>query len=119
MTDLSADLRDAFLQGPRRVNPGANMVGIAYTLRYIPSREDIDVLDSFADRGNAQRKGVEECPAGAVFVIDSRQDASAASAGCILAAAPGSSPTGAFATRPTSPGSTCPPIMSAPARRPT
>ena len=79
-------LRNIFLQGLHRLRPGANMVGMAYTLRYIPAREDLDHLDSFADRTNAQRKGVEECPAGAVFVIDSRGDASAASAGCILAA---------------------------------
>ncbi len=62
------------------------MVGPAFTLRYIPAREDLDVLASFEDRSHAQRKGVEECPHGAVFVIDSRGDASAASAGCILAA---------------------------------
>ena len=61
------------------------MVGLAYTLRYIPAREDLDILESFGDRQNAQRKGVEECPAGAVFVINSRGDATAASAGCILA----------------------------------
>lgn len=78
--------RNVFLQGLYRLNPGSNMVGEAYTLRYIPAREDLDVLESFADRSNAQRKGVEECPEGAVFVIDSRGDASAASAGCILAA---------------------------------
>ncbi|GAW36377.1 4-hydroxy-4-methyl-2-oxoglutarate aldolase [Roseovarius sp. A-2] len=77
--------RNVFIQGPQRMNPGPNMVGPAYTLRYIPAREDLDVLDSFADRENPQRKGVEECPVGAVFVIDSRQDSSAASAGCILA----------------------------------
>lgn len=78
-------LKNIFLQGLYRLSPGKNMVGPAYTLRYIPAREDLDNLDSFADRGNAQRKGVEECPAGAVFVIDSRGDATAASAGCILA----------------------------------
>lgn len=76
--------RNIFIQGPQRMNPGPNMVGEAYTLRYIPAREDLDGLDSFADRENPQRKGVEECPKGAVFVIDSRQDATAASAGCIL-----------------------------------
>ncbi len=76
--------RNVFIQGPQRLNPGKNMVGYAYTLRYIPSREDLDILDSFANRENPQRKGVEECPAGAVFMIDSRQDATAASAGCIL-----------------------------------
>ncbi|QKV17031.1 ribonuclease activity regulator RraA [Oricola thermophila] len=78
-------LRNVFLQGPRRVAPGRNMVGFAYTLRYIPAREDLDVLESFADRNNLQRRGVEECPAGAVFVIDARGDATAASAGAILA----------------------------------
>lgn len=77
--------RNIYIQGPQRLNPGVNMVGLAHTLRYIPSREDLDGLESFADRENPQRKGVEECPNGAVFVIDSRQDASAASAGCILA----------------------------------
>lgn len=79
-------LRNIFLQGVQRLSQGSNMVGAAYTLRYIPAREDLDHLGSFADKTNAQRKGVEECPVGAVFVIDSRGDASAASAGCILAA---------------------------------
>lgn len=77
-------LRNVFIQGPVRMNPGPNMVGPAYTLRYIPAREDLDYLETFADPENPQRKGVEECPKGAVFVIDSRQDATAASAGCIL-----------------------------------
>jgi regulator of RNase E activity RraA len=38
----------------------------------------------FQDRAHPQRKAVEECPPGAVFVIDSRKDARAASAGSIL-----------------------------------
>lgn len=54
--------RNVFIQGPYRMNPGSNMVGPAYTLRYIPAREDLDGLESFADRANPQRKGVEECP---------------------------------------------------------
>lgn len=74
-----------FLQGLQRLRPGPNMVGPAYTLRYIPSRPDLDTLDSFRDRTNPQRQGVEECPRGAVFVVDSRGDASAASLGGILA----------------------------------
>jgi len=78
-------LKNVFLQGLTRLRSGRNMVGPAFTLRYIPAREDLDTLDSFADRSNAQRKGVEECPSGAVFMIDARGDASAASAGCILA----------------------------------
>lgn len=78
-------LKNCFIQGPQRMNPGRNMVGPAYTLRYIPAREDLDIIESFGDRENPQRKGVEECPAGAVFAVDSRGDATAASAGAILA----------------------------------
>jgi regulator of RNase E activity RraA len=60
------------------------MVGEAYTLRYIPAREDLNPITVFQDRSHPQRKAVEECPPGAVLVIDSRQDARAASAGGIL-----------------------------------
>lgn len=77
--------RNQFLQGPQLINKNApRMVGPAYTLRYIPSREDLDELSVFKDRTHPQRKGVEECPEGAVFVIDSRGDPRAASAGGIL-----------------------------------
>ena len=48
------------------------MVGPAYTLRYIPAREDLDHLGVFEDRSHPQRKGVEDIPPGHVFVIDSR-----------------------------------------------
>ena len=76
--------RNTFIQGIHRINPGRSMVGPAYTMRYIPAREDLDHLGVFEDRSHPQRKGVEECPAGAVFVIDSRRNFSAASAGGIL-----------------------------------
>lgn len=82
-------LRNQFIQGVRPVRSGGetalpNMVGPAFTLRYIPAREDLNPLAVFQDRAHPQRKAVEECPAGAVFVIDSRKDARAASAGGIL-----------------------------------
>ncbi|MFZ4651536.1 MAG: ribonuclease activity regulator RraA [Rubrivivax sp.] len=78
-------LRNQFIQDVRPLNPGlTNMVGEAYTLRYIPAREDLNPISVFTDRAHPQRKAVEECPAGAVFVIDSRKDARAASAGSIL-----------------------------------
>src|SRR6516165_5800147 len=60
------------------------MVGEAFTLRYMPAREDLNKLDVFRDRAHPQRKAVEECPPGAVLVMDSRKDARAASAGGIL-----------------------------------
>lgn len=84
---LKRGLRNAFMQGPRRINPGGSqMVGEAFTLRYIPAREDLDTLDVFKDPAHPQRRGIESCPPGHVFVIDSRGDPRAASAGSILVA---------------------------------
>lgn len=78
-------LRHQFVQDVRPLNPGLpNMVGEAFTLRYIPAREDLNPLSVFQDRAHPQRKAVEDCPPGAVLVIDSRGDARAASAGAIL-----------------------------------
>ncbi len=80
-------LRCQFIQDVRPLNANLpNMVGPAYTLRYIPAREDLNPLSVFQDREHPQRKAVEECPVGAVLVIDSRKDARAASAGSILVA---------------------------------
>jgi regulator of RNase E activity RraA len=78
-------LRNQFIQDVRPLNATLpNMVGDAFTLRYIPAREDLNPLSAFQNRAHPQRKAVEECPPGAVFVIDSRKDARAASAGSIL-----------------------------------
>src|SRR6202030_3564514 len=60
------------------------LVGEAFTLRYMPAREDLNTIDVFRDRSHPQRKAIEECPPGAVLVMDSRKDARAASAGAIL-----------------------------------
>jgi len=77
--------RNVFLQDVGLLNPSApRMVGEAYTLRYIPAREDLDHLGVFEDRSHPQRKAVEEIPPGHVMVIDSRKDRRAASAGNIL-----------------------------------
>jgi len=78
-------LRNQFVQDVRPLNPDAGpMVGGAYTLRYIPAREDLNPITVFRDRTHPQRRAIEECPVGAVLVIDSRKDARAASAGSIL-----------------------------------
>ena len=78
-------LRNQFIQDVRPLNPNLpNMVGEAFTLRYIPAREDLNPISVFLDRNHPQRKAVEDCPPGAVLVIDSRKDARAASAGAIL-----------------------------------
>ncbi len=78
-------LRNQMIQDVRPINPKLpNMVGPAYTLRYIPAREDLNPITVFNDRNHPQRKAIEECPPGHVFVIDSRKDPRAASAGGIL-----------------------------------
>ena len=77
--------RSQYVQDVRPLGfKGDVMVGEAFTLRYMPAREDLNTLSVFRDRSHPQRKAVEECPPGAVFVIDSRKDARAASAGGIL-----------------------------------
>jgi regulator of RNase E activity RraA len=78
-------LSHQFIQNVRPLNSSLpNMVGEAYTLRYMPAREDRNPISVFLNREHPQRKAVEECPPGAVMVIDSRKDARAASAGGIL-----------------------------------
>lgn len=78
-------LRNQFIQGVVPVAPKAErMVGQAFTLRYIPAREDRNPLEVFRNEDHPQRVAVETCPAGHVLVMDGRQDASAATAGSIL-----------------------------------
>lgn len=78
-------LRNQFIQDVRPLNPAAGtMVGEAFTLRYIPAREDLNPITVFQNPNHPQRQAIEQCPPGAVLVIDSRKDARAASAGSIL-----------------------------------
>ena len=78
-------LRNQFIQDVHPLNDRLpNMVGEAFTLRYIPAREDLNPLSVFLDRQHPQRVAVEQCPPGSVMVFDSRKDARAASAGGIL-----------------------------------
>jgi regulator of RNase E activity RraA len=80
-------LRNQFIQDVHPLNPErGNMVGEAFTLRYIPAREDLNPITVFQDPAHPQRQAIEQCPPGAVLVIDSRKDARAASAGSILVA---------------------------------
>ncbi|WP_419897302.1 ribonuclease activity regulator RraA [Roseomonas sp. USHLN139] len=77
--------RNQMVQGVRPLRERSeSMVGEAFTLRYMPAREDLNNLSVFRDRAHPQRKAVEDCPPGAVLVMDSRKDARAASAGGIL-----------------------------------
>ena len=78
--------RNVFLQGISALGKleDGNLVGPAFTLRNIPSREDLDVLEVFLDPENPQRKAIETAPPGSVLVQDCRGDKTVASSGSIL-----------------------------------
>lgn len=82
---FSLGLRNTFLFGIRPLDPEyARFVGEAFTLRYIPAREDLDVLDAFKDPAHPQRLAIESVGPGQVLVMDCRGQGRAASAGHIL-----------------------------------
>jgi regulator of RNase E activity RraA len=77
--------RNRFLYGLAPLNPShARFVGSAFTLRYIPAREDLDVVSAFEDPAHPQRAAIEAVMPGEVLVMDSRGDGRAATAGDIL-----------------------------------
>jgi len=78
-------LWNTFMHGLKPLKPGMRMAGPAFTMRYIPAREDIDrtgVVDNLTD---IQRVGIEQISAGEVLVIDARGDTRAGTLGSILA----------------------------------
>lgn len=78
-------LRNQFIQGSFQVaRKPENMVGQAFTLRYIPAREDRNPITVFRNPDHKQRVAIETCPPGWVLVMDARKDARAATAGSIL-----------------------------------
>ncbi len=79
-------LRNQYIQDVHPLGAAGPMVGEAFTLRYIPAREDLNGIEVFQNPEHPQRAAVEACPPGAVMVIDCRKDPRAASAGSILVA---------------------------------
>lgn len=81
-------IRQCFLRGLSPLNPScARFAGEAYTMRLIPSREDVDTYDSLLSEdpaANLQWYAVENIRRGQVMVVDSRGDGSGASGGDIL-----------------------------------
>ena len=80
--------RQPALVGLRPLNKHiAPFAGRAYTMRFIPAREDIDTYGTMTTKpnyDNLQWQGVEQVQPGDVLVIDSQNDPRAASAGNIL-----------------------------------
>ena len=79
-------LRNVAIRGVRPLNAGLPpMVGPAFTLRYVPAREDLDAYGSGGDPANIQRQAIEVAPAGHVFIVDCRGATDIAGIGSILA----------------------------------
>jgi len=77
-------LWNTFMRDVAPLKPGMKMAGPAYTMRYIPAREDVDRIpvDNLTD---IQRIGIEQISEGDVLVIDARGDNTAGTLGSILA----------------------------------
>lgn len=85
---LSAQLRrrgldDVFIEGPRPIVPGSKIVGTARTLRFVPSREDLQA--SHGGGYNAQKRVFDTVLPGEVIVIEARGEAGSATLGDVLA----------------------------------
>jgi regulator of RNase E activity RraA len=76
-------LRNTFLAGLYPLRPDLRMVGYAFTLRYVPAREDL-ADERYDNTRNVQRLAVEAVGPEDVLVIDARGEVSAASLGHIL-----------------------------------
>jgi regulator of RNase E activity RraA len=77
---------DCFMNGVLPLRPELRMAGQAFTLRYIPSRGDLERVGEYDNTRNQQRIAVESVGPGDVLVIDARGDTRAASLGNILCA---------------------------------
>lgn len=84
---LKRGLRSVAMQGVKPLVPGrGRLVGEAYTLRFIPGREDLASPEMLRRTDIAQRRAIEECPPEAVLVIDGCGRGTVATFGDILAA---------------------------------
>jgi regulator of RNase E activity RraA len=71
--------------GIRPVAPGLpRMVGEAFTLRFIPMRDDIGGMASYGGSTNVHQRAFEECPPGHVLIMDTRGETRACSCGDLL-----------------------------------
>ena len=77
--------RQPQLLGVRPLSEVADgFVGEAFTMRFIPMREDVDGVDPYRSGNTLQWEAFESVPPGHVLVIDSYQNEAAASGGDML-----------------------------------
>lgn len=83
---LKKGLRNVWMRGPRPLQPGQpRLVGHAFTLRFIPAREDLATPASWASP-RSTRAAIEAMPAGCIAVVDAMGITDAGIFGDILCA---------------------------------
>jgi len=83
---LKKGIRNAYMRGPMPLVAGtARVVGPAFTMRFIPAREDLAVPEAWASP-RSTRAAIEDMPAGCIAVADARGLTEAAIFGDILVA---------------------------------
>ncbi|MEW2012682.1 MULTISPECIES: fumarylacetoacetate hydrolase family protein [Microbacterium] len=76
-------LNNVTIDGVRPLHPGAKLVGLARTLRFVPNREDL--FDSHGGGYNAQKRAFDAVGEGEVIVIEARGESGSGTLGDILA----------------------------------
>jgi regulator of RNase E activity RraA len=83
---LKRGIRQVWMFGPKPLAEGQERIaGPAFTLRFIPGREDLSGPEILKRTDLAQRRAIEECPPGHVLVVDALGRADGAAIGDILA----------------------------------
>lgn len=87
---LKRGIRRCWIKGPKSLHaPGhpasRRLVGEAFTFRFLPLREDLGTLESYAREGSI-RDAIEALPPGRVVVIDAQGNQDCATLGDILVA---------------------------------
>jgi regulator of RNase E activity RraA len=83
---LKRGLRNTFLNdvSPLSLNQ-PRIVGPAFTLRFIPAREDLDTMTIYDRNDSLHRRAIEECTRGAVLVMATGGDVRSSSMGDMMA----------------------------------
>jgi len=67
-------LRNVWLRGARPLAPGRRMAGRAFTLRFVPAREDLATPESWSSP-TSTRAAIENMPSGCIAVVDAMRAA--------------------------------------------
>jgi regulator of RNase E activity RraA len=82
---LKKGVRRSFMRGPMPLSPHRRIVGEAFTLRFVPAREDLATPESWASP-RSTRGAIEEMPEGCIAVADAMGITEAGIFGDILCA---------------------------------